>query len=290
MAASKSTKPKKTPAELLAWAKEKGEAAKKAVAKKTKAKPPAKSAQLVLPYWPEGARRVANLLLRNALFPATKTREIYGEMRLVSSLSDHTVKVSERMNQHDLDNLEMLLHLQRELPLGTDVEFTAHGFLSAMNRGTGGKDHKELHEDLTRLARATVEIRWTNERKSYTGSLVSGFARDEDTGRYVVSFNKNILKLYSAGSTQIDWEQRQQLGKSNVAKWLQLFYSSHDVPYAMKVETLRVNSGSPATLRDFRSQLRTALEKLVKVGLLSSWSIENDLVIVKKLKKRIPRG
>lgn len=255
-----------------------------------KAKPPAKSAQLVLPYWPEDARRVANLLLRNALFSASKDREIFGEMRLVASLSDHTVKVSEKMNQHDLDNLEMLLHLQRELPLGADVEFTAHGFLSEMNRGTGGKDHKELHEDLTRLARATVEIRWTNERKSYTGSLVSGFARDEDTGRYVVSFNKNLLKLYNAGSTQIDWEQRQQLGKSNLAKWLQLFYASHEVPFAMKVETLREQSGSPLALRDFRRWLKTALDKLVKVGLLSSWSIENDLVNVRKLKKRIPRG
>jgi hypothetical protein len=250
----------------------------------------AKAQQLMLPFWPDEVRRVPNLVLRNALFGATKDREFYGPMRLVASLEGHTVKVTERMNQYDLDNLEMLLHLQREQPLGSRVAFTAYGFLKAMGRGTGGKDHKELHEDLTRLARATVEIRWTNERKSYTGSLVSGFARDEDTGMFVVTFNEDMMRLYDAGSTQIDWAQRQQLGKSNLAKWLQVFYASHDAPYAMKVDTLLALSGSTGTKKEFTRQLKTALDRLVDVGLLSSWVIEDGLVKVQKLKKLMTRG
>lgn len=275
---------KRTFAENLALAKTRG----KTPAAKKKAATPAK--QLMLPFWPDEVRRVPNLVLRNALFGATKDREFYGPMRLVASLEGHTVKVTERMNQYDLDNLEMLLHLQREQPLGSRVAFTAYGFLKAMGRGTGGKDHKELHEDLTRLARATVEIRWTNERKSYTGSLVSGFARDEDTGMFVVTFNEDMMRLYNAGSTQIDWEQRQQLGKSNLAKWLQVFYASHDAPYAMKTETLRALGGSTGTQKEFTRQLKTALTKLVDVGLLSGWSIEKNLVSVQKLKKLLTRG
>jgi hypothetical protein len=249
-----------------------------------------KAQQLMLPFWPDEVRRVPNLILRNALFSASKDREFFGPMRLVASLEGHTVKVTERMNQYDLDNLEMLLHLQREQPLGARVAFTAHSFLKVMGRGTGGKDHKELHEDLTRLARATVEIRWTNERKSYTGSLVAGFARDEDTGMFVVTFNEDMMRLYDAGSTQIDWAQRQQLGKSNLAKWLQVFYASHDAPYAMKVETLQVLSGSSSSIREFRRVLKVALDKLVAVGLLSSWGIEDGLVSVQKLKKIRTRG
>ena len=275
---------KRTYAENLELAKARGSAAKKAAAKAPAAK------QLMLPFWPDEVRRVPNLVLRNALFGATKDREFYGPMRLVASLEGHTVKVTERMNQYDLDNLEMLLHLQREQPLGSRVAFTAYGFLKAMGRGTGGKDHKDLHEDLTRLARATVEIRWTDERKSYTGSLVSGFARDEDTGMFVVTFNEDMMRLYNAGSTQIDWAQRQALGKSNLAKWLQVFYASHDAPYPMKVETLRALSGSTGTQKEFTRQLKTALGRLVEVGLLSSWDIEKSLVIVQKLKKLETRG
>jgi hypothetical protein len=260
--------------------------------KKATSKPKISAAkQAMLPFWPEGTRRVPNLILRNALFSASQEREFFGrEMRLVASLEGHTVKVTEQMNQYDLDNLEMLLHLQREQPLGSRVAFTAHGFLKAMNRPTGGSSHAKLHEDLIRLARATVEIRWTNERKSYTGSLVSGFARDEDTGMFVVTFNQDLMQLYEAGSTQIDWEQRQQLGKSNLAKWLQVYYASHDVPYAMKVDTIRILSASGSPIREFRRLLKTALGKLVAVGLLSSWTIDDDLVKVQKLKKALARG
>lgn len=263
--------------------------AKISAAKVVDKKPPA-AKQIMLPFWPEGTRRVPNLILRNALFGVSKDREFYGPMRLVASLEGHTVKVTERLNQYDLDNLEMLLHLQREQPLGSRVAFTGHGFLKAMGRGTSGKHHKELYEDLTRLARATVEIRWINERKSYMGSLVSGFARDEDTGAFVVTFNEDMMRLYEAGSTQIDWAQRQQLGKSFIAKWLQVFYASHDAPYAMKVDTLRVQSGSDSPIREFRRMLKVALNKLVNVGILISWTIENDLVKVQKLKKALARG
>lgn len=283
---------KRTTEEIIAGGKARAEAAVKrslTAAKKTVKKAPA-SKQAMLPFWPEGTRRVPNLILRNALFGVSQEREFYGAMRLVASLEGHTVKVTERLNQYDLDNLEMLLHLQREQPLGSRVAFTGHGFLKAMGRGTSGKHHKELHEDLTRLARATVEIRWTDQRKSYTGSLVSGFARDEDTGTFVVTFNQEMMKLYEAGSTQIDWEQRLQLGKSFLAKWLQVFYTSHDVPYAMKVDTLREKSGSDSPIREFRRLLKAALKKLVDVGLLSSWVIEDDLVKVQKPKKSLPRG
>lgn len=275
---------KRTFEENLALANVRGGGAAKAEKKAPVAK------QLMLPFWPDEVRRVPNLVLRNALFGATKDREFYGPMRLVASLEGHTVKVTERMNQYDLDNLEMLLHLQREQPLGSRVAFTAYGFLKAMGRGTSGKHHKELHEDLTRLARATVEIRWTNERKSYTGSLVSGFARDEDTGMFVVTFNEDMMRLYEAGSTQINWAQRQQLGKSNLAKWLHVFYASHDAPYSMKVDTLLALSGSTTTKKEFSRLLKVAIEKLVDVGLLSSWAIEDGLVKVQKLKKLLTRG
>ena len=279
MADDKNTAPKKKLSyeENLARAKARGRTSKKETKKEDK-EPPA-----MLPWWEDCARRAPNLILRNALFGIAQERKFFGEMKLLSSLDGHTVKATESLNQHDLDNLEMLLHIQREHPLGKRVNFTAHGFLKAMSRGVSGRDHEELHDDLTRLARATVEIRWTNERKSYVGSLVAGFARDEDTGMFSVLFNEDMMRLYDAGSTQFLWEQRKKLGKNNLAKYLQVFYASHDAPFPMKVQTLRELSSSGSQMFEFRRMLRAALTKLQKVGFLTRWAIsEDDLVTVKK--------
>lgn len=246
------------------------------------------SSVLWLPFWPENVRRIPHLLLRNALFSASLERKCFGkEMRLVASLEGHTVKCNEQLNQYDLDNLEMLLHLQRKQPLCSKVGFIAHEFLRQMGRGISGRDYIELNDDLTRLTRATVEIRWKKERKSYTGSLVSGFSKDDKSNMFVVSFNIDMMKLFEDGSTQIDWQQRQLLGKSTIAKWLQVFYASHDAPFAYKVRTLRDLSACTSPLNEFRRLLKTALAKLKNVGFLEDWfiDIDTDLVKVKKLKK-----
>lgn len=258
------------------------ELAKARVSAKKEAKKVDQEQPLMLPWWEEGARRAPNLILRNSLFGIAQERQFFGEMKLLASLDGHTVKATQTLNQHDLDTLEMLLHIQREHPVGKRVNFTAHAFLKALGRGVSGADHKDLHDDLTRLAMATVEIRWENTRKSYVGSLVAGIARDEDTESYSLLFNGDMMRLYDAGSTQFSWAQRKQLGRNNLAKYLQVFYASHEAPFPMKIQTLRSLSGSTSPLKEFKRMLKTALDKLQSVGFLSGWSIEDDLVTVKK--------
>lgn len=236
----------------------------------------------MLPWWEETARRAPNLLLRNALFGIAQERQFFGEMKLLASLDGHTVKATQTLNQYDLDTLEMLLHIQREHAVGKRVNFTAHAFLKALGRGVSGDDYKDLHKDLIRLATATVEIRWENERKSFVGSLVGSIARNEETETYSLQFNEDMVQLYDAGSTQFSWAQRKQLGRNNLAKYLQVFYASHEAPFPMKIQTLRSLSGSTSPLKEFKRMLKTALDKLQSVGFLSGWSIEDDLVTVKK--------
>ena len=236
----------------------------------------------MLPWWEETARRAPNLILRNSLFGIAQERQFFGEMKLLVSLDGHTVKSNQTLNQYDLDTLEMLLHIQREHPVGKRVNFTAYAFLKALGRGVSGEDYEDLHKDLTRLATATVEIRWENERRSYVGSLVAGIARDEDSEAYSLLFNEDLIRLYDAGSTQFSWEQRRKLGKNNLAKYMHVFYASHEAPYPMRVQTLHELSGSTAPIREFRRMLKTALAKLQKIGFLKSWEVNADLVTVKK--------
>jgi TrfA protein len=276
-------------AEATERLKAKEAADKRAAAKaKREAQKTTAAKQAQLPLWPEAVRAVPNAVLRGALFSVSKERETFAKRTLIASVSDLEIRfLGTRFNQLDLDLWEMLMHIARLQPLGAEIRFTAHAILKALGRGTGGKDHEELKEQMARLAGGLSEITWVKDRKTFVGTLISSYYRDEDTGEYVVKFNKDFGKLYAKGHTSIDWEQRQSLGQNNLAKWLHGFYSSHELQvYPYKVETLQRLCGSTTTRKEFRRLLREALPKLVKLGTLTSWEIDakTDLVSVAKSK------
>lgn len=258
-------------------------------AKTTKKTPAAK--QLTLPLWPEAVRAVPNAVLRGALFSVSTERESFKVATLIASVEGIEIRFQgTRPNQSDLDVWEMLLHLARLQPLSSEIQFTSHSLLKELGRGTGGKDHEELKQQIRNLALGGAEITWTKERKTFGGTLISSFFRDEDTGLYVVKFNRDFGKLYSNGHTSIDWDERKSLGRNNVAKWLHGFYSSHEQPpYPYKVETLQRLCGSTSTRKEFRQRLRLALEKLVDLGTITSWEIDGTTDLVKVNKKTVKR-
>lgn len=268
---------KRTHAENLELAKARVTAIKKAT---PKAKAPAK--QLSLELWPDAVRGVPNVALRNALFGIAKDRKVYQKRTLIKSIEGIELRFKgETFNQTDFDVWAMLLHLGRLQPLGMKVEFTAGAFLKALGRGTGKSQHEQIKEEFARLMSGVVEVTWTKEKRSFASQLVSKIFRDDETERYVAILDKDILKLFAEGWTMLDWESRQALGKNNLAKWLQNQYSSHAKPYPMRVETLRELCGSGTQdLSKFRTMLRAALDELVRVGTLKSWTIENGLVSV----------
>lgn len=251
----------------------------------------AKSKQEQLPLWPEAVRAVPNAVLRGALFSVAKKREAYTTRTLIATVEGIEIRFQgTRPNQTDLDVWEMLMHLARLQPLSSEVRFTAHSMLQALGRGTGKTQHEQLKQEITNLAAGLTEITWTKERKSFGGTLISSYFRDDDTGLYVVKFNQDFGKLYATGHTSIDWEERKSLGQNNLAKWLHGFYSSHEQPYSYKVETLQRLCGSTTVRRDFRRKLKEALPKLIDIGTIASWSIDatTDLVnVIKPRKKRL---
>jgi TrfA protein len=298
MATTKSSKPITKVAETMARAHQRAaeavermkakEAADKKAASKAKrdAKRAAAAKQAQLPLWPEAVRAVPNAVLRGALFSVAKEREVLATRTLIASVAGIEIRFQgRRFNQTNLDLWEMLMHIARLQPLGTDVRFTAHAMLKSLGRGTGKSQHEQLKQEMMDLAAGATEITWTKERKTFVGTLISYF-RDEDTGEYVVRFNKDFGKLYAKGYASIDWEQRQSLGQNNLAKWLHGFYSSHELQvYPYKVETLQRLCGSNIErLGDFRKLLRAALPKLVALGTLTSWEIDakTDLVSITK--------
>jgi hypothetical protein len=137
-----------------------------------------------------------------------------------------------------------------------------------------------------------VEISDTKGQKTYMGTLVQDAGIDDATERWEVVFNDRMLALYEDGYTLVDQDQRQLLGRNNLAKWLHGHYASHAKPFPFKVQTLMDLCGSMTKrLSDFRTKLRAALAQLEKVGAIKSWTIDpkTDLVAVIKVPSKAQR-
>ena len=271
---------------IVEWLHERSAKAQKEAAAEALEKPTGSpAAALELPTWPDEVRGVPNAILRGALFGIGQERIVHQKRTLIAAVEGYEIRFKgETFNQTDLDVLEAMLHLAMPHPLGKRVEFTVHSFLKAIGRKTSGEQHEQFKEQVVRLMGGVVEITDTKARKTFMGTLVSKAFREEDTGRYVVIFDNDMLNLYEGGYSHIDWNQRIALGKSALAKWLHGFYATHAKPYPYKVETLRTLCGSQTgELFKFRQQLRKALNELVSVGAIQGWNInDDDLVTIQR--------
>ena len=264
------------------WLKARVEKAKQALALQAASQ---EAAPAQLPLWPDAVRAVPNVLLRGALFSISNVREVVKKRTLLASVKGIEVRFKgERLNQTDLDTWETIIHLARSQNLGSKVQFSAHSMLTMLGRHHGREQHEQLKEDISRLTGAVVEITIKETAQAFGGALVQSYYRDEVEQAYVIEVSPQLLKLYQAGNTYIDWSERQQLGNANLAKWLHGFYSSHAVQLPYKVSTIRDLCGAKATQRlgDFRKLLRTSLDLLVtRETSVTGWSIdENDCVVV----------
>ena len=264
-------------------------AARKIAEGKAQKKAATPDRQLKLELWPDEVLGVPNAILRGAHIGVGQERTIHKKRTLVAAVEGYEIRFKgETFNQTDLDVLEGMLHLAMPHPLGKRVEFTVHSFLKALGRGTSGKHHEEFKEQVMRLVTGGIEITDTKARVTFMGTLVSKAFREEDSGRYVVIFDKDMLNLYEAGYSHIDWNQRMALGKSTLAKWLHGFYATHAKPYPYKVETLHNLCGSAdKSLRSFRQKLKKALDELICVRAIDGWIIDqDDLVTVQRTPSR----
>lgn len=251
-----------------------------------------KNAVVQLPLWPEPKRGAPNSFIRSALFAAiqSKERRFLKETVLASQDGIVVKYTGEQLNQSDLDVWETIVHLARDQPLGTTASFTAHGLLKAMGMPTGNSQHKQLHSTLLRLTACAVEV--THENKTYFGPLIKSGAKDEVTRHYGIELNKGIIKLFGENQwTALDWKQRQELRGQPLAQALHAFYSSHREPFAVKLETLQAYTGSRnKQIAGFKRQVRTALNELVSAGFLNTFSIEGDMVAVRRVQSALSRS
>lgn len=241
------------------------------------------AAQVIqLPLWPEPKRGTPNSFIRSALFAAIQSKDrVFLKEATLASQKGITVKFTgEQLNQEDLSVWETFAHLARQHPLGHLSEFTAHGLLKSLGMHTGLSQHKQLHSTIIRLTACAVEI--THEGKTYFGPLVKSGLKDELTSHYRIELNRELIRLFGENQwTALDWQQRQGLRGKYLAQALHAFYSSHRQPFPIKLDTLRSYVGSKNFQKaGFKVKLRAALDELVKIGFLSDYAIDGDIVSV----------
>lgn len=265
------------------------------VADKVPSKAPGKAAamsqkqlEFKLEEWPEKVRAIPNVFLRSSLFSISQTRAMSRKLTEITSLEGVEIRFKgEHFNQDDLDVWEALVHRARKQPLGTHVRFTVNDILHELGLDTGGSQHTQFHEKLTRLQGGVIEIRWPDEGKKLTDKLVGKSFYDEASETYVLMLSEDLLKIYKTGNTWIDSEACKLFRRNALARWLYRFYATHAEPFDIKVETLRNLCGSSQTQRltDFRKALRIALKLLVdkEVFLTAEICPRRDVVKVTKV-------
>lgn len=228
--------------------------------------PTTSDAQLSLPLTPDHLRAVPWVALRSALFAPVKrgARDLLSRQPLATVGDDWKIIYSgARLDQADLDVLEQVLHIARTGTLGELIQFRTRDMLQALNRSTGKSDRDWLLASLARLQACAIEFKSSKDpSRSYTGSLIQEQGRvdaeDGTSGKHFVAINPRLTSLYSAGYTQLDWNERMALGSNQLAKWLHGFMHQGG-PLTWKVENLRALSNSNyARDRDFRDAMNSA--------------------------------
>ena len=179
-----------------------------------------------LPHWPEQTRGIPNICLRSALFGVTqrgRRKAVKGE--LIAAVKGLNIRYTGwRLDQSDFDVLTHALHLV-SLQQTTEgyVYFTGKGFLQDINRSPGKSGREWLKDSFRRLTGSaveiTLEINDTYEKRYciYAGSLIDEFYYNSVDQSYSLKINPKLAILFSAGWTQLQWQQRLQL-KTDLAK------------------------------------------------------------------------
>jgi len=249
--------------------------------------PPSGAKVIQFPLFPETTRPVSNDMARSALFSCIqgKDRRFIKDALLATVDGVEIRFTGEQLNQDDHDLLMTLVFLARTPALGKWVTVSAYAILKALGRKVSGKQYRELRADISRLAAGMVSIRNARDKIEYIGHhLIAQALQHEISRHWIYRLDPELGPLYGDMThTLIDWEKRRASKGKDLARWVQLYMATHARPYPVKVDTLRQLSGSRAkALRNFRAQLRLALDDLTANEDIVDWRIEmpDDLVFV----------
>jgi TrfA protein len=247
-----------------------------------------------LAFWPDDKRAMPIDFIACALFASIQEKDAtyFDGVEIANANGFRITFKGKRLTQVHADVWQGIMHLARRAPQGTKIRFRSRTFLRLIGRHTGKSQRDQLHRWITDLVATNVEITDTTKKRRYFGSMLPEGGRDEShptDAAYVVEINRHLCRLFQAGFSTVNWEQRQKLGGKWLALWLHHYFSRFTKPVAV-AELHRLSGSSARSLRHFREKLRGALVELCKVGLLSDSRIDakTDTLFVALPAKELP--
>lgn len=237
-------------------------------------------------------RILPNEIVRSALFNARNRNQKREYMRSVeiAVIGGGTITYrGEELRQDDATVFMHIVHIAKNMPIGSLVEFTPYSICKAIGWGIGGEKYKRLRESLSRMQATALEVRSQRIDGVWGGESMSMIPYfkwkegDETLAKYQVKLAPQLVELFgNVHYTRTDWEQRLAL-PDGLATWLHTYFASHKNPHPVPIETIMQGAGMTiADRKDAAKKIRTALGKLVDVGFLASWEIVGGFVHVSR--------
>lgn len=205
--------------------------------------------------------------------PNSRKREDLVKFNLPSATGSPSLSyVGPELRQSDGLVFLALLHMMRDVQVGTAVNLKPDEVCRALYGGYDGHNRERLREHIRRLQRGLVQS------EKFSVQLCMGFDHPS-TGPWTVGLDPKIVKLFQV-SPQV-WLQMQPLLSlpSGLATWLFTFIESQTKLIPMKIAHISDLCGSTAEPRSFKNTLRIALRQLADTGVVAQgWSLKNDTV------------
>ncbi|MCL4670381.1 plasmid replication initiator TrfA [Burkholderia pseudomallei] len=195
------------------------------------------------------------------------------------------------LRQDDRQVFFEALHFERSTP-GAAIA-TPNQFLVNLGWSRNTEARKKLRACLERLREAHVTVEVPRLGELVIPELLTS-VDVLDNGSYRVQFNNGVRKLYDDNHfTRLNREYEKRLERrSDLARWLMLFYSTHQTPNPVPLAMLKELCNDRSKDRyAFKDKTAAALAQLVRVGFLLEWDITKkvagtssaEMVAVKRL-------
>lgn len=214
--------------------------------------------------WPVSKFGIPNKMLRNALFGIQRERSTlnHNEELVFNCPGEIVLKYSgPELNQDDSIVWQMIVRAVRhnQVPMGSLIQLSTQDMLNALGRTDGGINFKWLKSCMDRLSSALIHIDTpSDETKSY---LLVGYKIDKKTKKIYVGISAFLYPLFMGDLTDIDLIRKATL-KSQLARWLHDFYSSHSNPFPYSLEKIKELSRSNKQNSKFKIMIKEAIEEL----------------------------
>jgi len=239
-----------------------------------------------LPSWAAMAQALPNTFLRSALFSVGSSVQLESDKVLVGDSS--ILVVEKRIGSYDSVTLTLsgyelcqfdrkvystCLDYYRDIPLSDDesteyVSTSFYEFITRMGQTYGLNTHRALRASLLRLSLAQIRMRFDSWNVEVPKLLTVSFKDGDCSGLYragdtlLLKVSDSVAELFGPKAwTAVD---KGAVGYDGLLGWLASFYAGHSTAKWLDVTWLYKMSGYESHMRNFKSSLVKALDKLKK--------------------------